>query len=399
MFFPSDNQSIQISLLGDNSLKIEGLESMAYIDSLTISPWSKGVDWQVDDLFMEIDHISSIPIKLDDLLADPFGRIWVSEIPANILRLLTVFRTGFYSYIFSLLHLISQNEGAKDLFTSNPNLFGLLLFVARKEKWSSQKIARLAKQKQKEILKVCDLPPQKSTLKLVKRIHFQSFSVKKFNNLISLLNSSNSRALSHLEYIDDQLIEFALRYPELLEHGLISKRFFRNHYSRANRPVIKLISDFLDDEFYSDISQFRRLVRCCELHSKDELCSFMTRVERTTIADLDRKLNLRLRDNPIYYHTPPIRGDTRIKPITNSRMLFFEAINQKNCSMNYHGLILRRKKYLYKMYSPERATIALDTTDYKRLTVEEVSLKYNKPVSNLTQQAVREWFDANARRN
>jgi len=75
---------------------------------------------------------------------------------------------------------------------------------------------------------------------------------------------------------------------------------------------------------------------------------------------------------------PPINGSDSILPITNFKDLVIEGQQQRNCVKSYHDEILSGNYYVYKVVSPERATLGLEKKRQKKWSIDQLVSKCNK---------------------
>jgi hypothetical protein len=95
------------------------------------------------------------------------------------------------------------------------------------------------------------------------------------------------------------------------------------------------------------------------------------------------------------FATPPFMENSSIQPIRSYNALKIEADEQQHCIASYVHAILRKEIYVYKVLSPERATLALRKNRYGEWEIEQLRGSHNSTVGVETKQSVEEWMSGN----
>jgi hypothetical protein len=92
------------------------------------------------------------------------------------------------------------------------------------------------------------------------------------------------------------------------------------------------------------------------------------------------------------FRLPPAHTSREILPITTGEQLALEGRQQHNCVASYWQRILAGELYIYKMFSPERATIALEF-DGRTWTLGQIAGPFNASAASETIRAAKVWLD------
>ena len=93
------------------------------------------------------------------------------------------------------------------------------------------------------------------------------------------------------------------------------------------------------------------------------------------------------------FHPPPVQGSPYIKPICSLAELYKEGQVMNHCVFSYAEMVYKRQVYIYKIISPERATMALDTC-HNEFKISQIKLKYNMEPNEETLSTAEHWITA-----
>ncbi len=94
---------------------------------------------------------------------------------------------------------------------------------------------------------------------------------------------------------------------------------------------------------------------------------------------------------------PPLQGNDAIRPLTTPAELIAEGNAQYNCVGNrvsYEPSIRAGRCYIYRVLTPERATLSIVRRDAHCWAIGELKARGNRAVGPATRRAVRNWLDA-----
>ncbi len=347
---------------------------------LKISPWEHKVDWV---LFVHgeepeaREYLAEAAFPLECIAGNVEYKEWYQAIPEIVRHHIK----RYPEMGFTILYHISHYSSAYELFISNPNLLWLLLCSARNDGWKESKVISLLNGKRPNILKACGLPDTRAAVKLVNKLDFDEFCIKKFWKIIEALNLPSYVKFNHHQNLDFSLFKILIRFPDLIGTPLM------HHYDVLTWTIntemllqdIELISRRLND-----VEQVKkRLQQCKNTREVEQLHDRL--VER-----LNRQSNDKLPDNN--FPEPPIAASKHIIPIRGSRELAIEGQKQHHCVRSYEGSIFKGSYYVYKVIAPERATLGLKLYKNSPPSINQLLLSCNKSVSIETQQLVEQWL-------
>lgn len=245
-----------------------------------------------------------------------------------------------------------------------------------------------ARRKQKQILKWLGFPETEIIVKLMKRIDTTEMSVGLLRLLRAALKTENPtvKLLSHYQSIT----------PGML--GLL-----KTSISPFVTP--KIVADVANNErerFFPHTAE-----RLTEIHLMKKACPEQVNVRpyqtvravREAHEDIELKLRAQLADlrkkekkRHLSLPDPPIEGTDTIVPITSKAALKLEGKEMKNCVASYVNKVTRGEMYIYKVLSPERATMSIVRNPDGSWRCNELALKCNKMVCIDTQAEVNTWL-------
>ena len=92
------------------------------------------------------------------------------------------------------------------------------------------------------------------------------------------------------------------------------------------------------------------------------------------------------------FPTPPLAGTQDIIPLTCYADLVSEGIQMKHCVSTYSDRVMSGRYYVYRVKSPERATIGLNIPSDGSISIDQVRGRSNKSVDPETLGLVNVWL-------
>lgn len=352
-----------------------------YPSVLTISHWDSGITWTlaVNDSIEEFQYYDETVVALSFVAAQAECNDWYLSIPEEIRMPLSV-----YSYNdFAVLYLTSHYYQAYQLFVAHPTLFSLVLRVAKKEKLEETQLVELLSQPRIKLMQYCELPATKGAIKLLGKVRFKSFNRSVAGLIGDLFKVENHVCLNHREYINLRIIKILSKYPEL-----VNTRFI-HHFEADCVPRFSYLTTIDDTIRLSDRRGVDGIKRVGDCRNYNELVALHDRLAtENSLQKTERMIG-------VNYPEPPIQGNEQIIPVTTWLGLFKEGVEQHHCVEIYHENVMAGQYYVYKVLSPERATLGLKIGRVGQPQVDQLLLSSNGKVSDETRLMVQCWLDEN----
>jgi len=367
-------------ILPNNSLVLNFQELFGYPSYLTINSWEQGIDWvlYVEGEEPEVrNYLTEAAVPLSFMAVRKEYNKWYKAIPDDIRDELL----RYPEMSFTLLYHVNRYSAAYELFIRNPNLVWILLQFARSEKWDEAKVVELLNDKQVNILHACGLPNTRAAVKFIKKLSFDEYSTDQFKRIIEALGLPCYAKFNHNKSLDFPLLSLLVRFPVLLGSSLL------NQYDSLNWT-------------YKTESLLRDIGRIAEMLNQVETVNISVRRSKNTneLRVLHDRLAYKLNQEVIEglaegnFPEPPILGTDSIIPITGARELALEGKIQHHCVRSYEDPILNNEYYVYRVLTPERATLGLALHKELPPSIDQVLLSWNKPVSKETRNMIESWM-------
>lgn len=326
---------------------------------------------------------SVFPIELFD---NPMLQLWSEQIPPDLVNLLKCYKGN----TFGMLMLCNRYQHIVELFQRNSTLFWLVFMYAQEHHWSEERFVSICRLPRTGILRACDLPVRKSVVKLLSKVRCKRFARSEYELIIQLLHLDFEK-LNHRQIISCDMVRFLVFYPALIDSKLIL------HNDADCMPITMLVNDivrmcaFGHTEIDTTLEQVKR-------------CSNIKQVQ--AIHDrLVEELNQNIRQPSFTaprehkpFPAPPLPGNNNIVPITDLETLREESVQQRHCVASYSYEIEDGHYYVYRVLTPERATLGIKITHTHssalQLRIDQLKGERNSIVSDATHQAVLTWFNA-----
>lgn len=289
-----------------------------------------------------------------------------------------------------MLTWICKSEAASQLLESAPNLLWLLIGTANEESWSENIIESLLYSRRTKILSSLVGTSDKSTLKLLNKVKLKSGCSAEFNALRSALEQSpRLMPLQSLNEIPIHVIHAANHYHWFIQ----GKAFFA-----LGAEEFEQLTDFRSslrghDRYWTDALNVARLLQIQDANLALRRCPDFDAVRRLHDRWTDR-LNQRQRvatNGSTSFPAPPFNGNQEIHPIKTLEDLREEGRLMHHCVASYVGAIQAGRCYIYRILSPERATVELGFRGDSPV-IRQVKLAYNRAPSQETLDAIYQWI-------
>ncbi len=104
------------------------------------------------------------------------------------------------------------------------------------------------------------------------------------------------------------------------------------------------------------------------------------------------ELNKRAEESTLLFPPPPFPGTNYIQPITSLGNLYREGREMRHCVASYAEIIMEGVSYIYKVLSPERATLEIRKTEQGLWCLVQIKRVHNQMVNEETLSAVESWL-------
>jgi hypothetical protein len=246
--------------------------------------------------------------------------------------------------------------------------------------------------KQREILRMLEVPASNAMVKLLRKIQPQSVTGENWRRLLSVLGSADGnirRRISHLERINTRVLEILLdrSLAEACGSGLLED--VATDGRESYRPsMARLVSETLRmQEQLQPRRPVRRFLDTQHLQAVHE-----------SIAEDYRRHLERMRQARRYarenFQRPPVPGvEGKILPLNNPELLIEEGEEQGNCVASYADSVERGDTCIYRLLEPERATLSVVRDSDGCWCIGELQARFNEEVRPATWRSVEEWLD------
>ncbi len=275
-----------------------------------------------------------------------------------------------------------------DLSRANPALLLTLLtprtYGLRRRPPRPDTLRRLARRRQREILRWLELPSEESLARTFAKVSLRGLRRWTLRRLVALAGDAEVRKrLSHLRRLSDTVL-WLLDSPE----------------RRAAAPQVLL------DEVARERGRSRRLTFAMQFRETLRILAILDRrppekgyrsmqqVERThEKISWEARVRGKLFDgqnDP--FPGPPYPEEDWITPIRTPAELIREAEEQHNCVAAYIDDARERGSYFYRVLSPERATLELFLDDLGNWRLYDIRTIDNGASSAATWRAAHDWL-------
>jgi len=186
-----------------------------YPSYLKISHRTKGIDWAI---FVEKEppepreYLKEAALPLAYIATLPGCQEWYQSIPEEVREQLK----RYPKMEFTLLYHVSNYQADYELFSSNPNLLGLLLSYAKTVNWTEDYVVHLLNGKRTDILEACELPGTKSAVKILGNLDFDQYCIEQFCKIQEGLGLPEYAKLNHHKSVGFDLFCALIKFPYLI---------------------------------------------------------------------------------------------------------------------------------------------------------------------------------------
>jgi hypothetical protein len=310
------------------------------------------------------------------------------SLPKRHAHLLEPFRT----HQWPLLTLLAHDTGAADLAEANPALAFILAqrLGADREMIAALKVSTM---RQRDLLDILDLPSIPVAVNLFRKIDPVSINGDNWRSIVEVLktelHSSKSR-LNHLPAINCGVVEILSDPRASRAAGNVLLGEVASDRSESYRGrVVHLITSTLrmQDELRNGAPcrEFANLARLRSVH--EEVSEHYRRRVRQLIEANELTGN--------HFFSPPLPGiPGKIEPITSAAGLVDEGEEQGNCVASYAAKVRNGHTFIYRVLSPNRATLSLSLRTSTGLwEIDELEGRFNTDATPEVEEFVEAWLE------
>jgi hypothetical protein len=345
------------------------------------------------------DRIPGLPALLPDILEDKrkaFAALR-SQMPPRVAHSVEPFQ----SHQWNLIDLLSKEEAAQDLADSNPVLAWCLAnndqFRRLYRATSPVERARpLVSRRQVEILQWLGFTSSDAMVRLMRKILPEAITPPDARMLRqALVEPEVARLLGHLRSVNAGILGLVcnLKLLPVISPQLLAE-VSRSEDERTRQPAADLLINALYimtvSLIHLRVPRFLSIAAIRDFH--DRMTAEAQRKIEVSRTAAQARRKRKIPTPPSSFPPPPVPGTQDIVPLTTPGQLKSEGSVQHNCVGTYAQKVRAGDVYIYKVLSPERATLAITLGPDGFWRRSEIECARNRPVSNSTKAAVDQWL-------
>jgi len=289
---------------------------------------------------------------------------------------------------FELAQACAMVPAARELAEDSPLLFILMVDYARTQKMDRPAFARLIGCRRPVILDTLGFTGNKSLARLMRKLELSPLLPWELEDIEAVLTNPEFLALlrhhpnPHLNHL-----RFCHRMNEPFWPGMLSL-IDRETSSLHMTWVCRMVRDTINlaGGNRQVLSPVRSNMDLQDVHDR-----YVIRFNRSgpkQREDLAAELQQEHGDYP-GAPVPPIEG---IEPLASWQALLEEGADMHHCVGSYDIPVAEREVFIYRMTSPERLTISLESRNHTWV-IGEVRGRFNSAPSNLAMDILRQWVE------
>ena len=312
-------------------------------------------------------------------------RAFRATVPEQIVRVTSRFSTHHWS----LMQFMHNHRAAQELAATAPALAWALANPMLNNGLQTPP-SNIAHRPRKELVGILGYPETGSMVRLFGRLCTEELQP---GHLLSLRDAiaqdpTLPARLNHFDRLTPAMLS-VIAHPTI--GPLCTAPLLEDLMERTTLPARTVIA-------FADALELRQSLPAAERLPLPELTS--TRRLESCIDSLlheaqaySRECMERSRDVPsLVFQPPPFEGNAAILPITCRADLIAEGRTQQNCVPTYERRIREGRLYVYRILTPQRATLSIVQGEDGRWHRSELETRGNHPVSQETLRYVDGWL-------
>ncbi|QAZ67278.1 PcfJ domain-containing protein [Solidesulfovibrio carbinolicus] len=342
----------------------------------------EGHGWVQDDTALDYSFVSD---AMDSLPHDHPMQHFCEKIPQWAKDVVRPFSVNQ----LRLLRILSINPKAQELAASSPVVFWLLP-ECMGDCSTPELVFELTGMQRSKILGRALGDSSKSLLHCLGKLDHLEFSLFDLECLRLLFGDRGWFELRHFNALNWQILKILTRRSNWLEYQSLRSlvqtsevsvaRHRLQEWNRLTADVNRLANALGLPDPSERLKRLRNNTELRRLH--DVLTARLNRQRTVAVEARYQKP----------FPCPPLSGDLDIQPITSVGELLDEGSSMHHCVASYMDMIFSGTCYIYKVLSPERATLEIKILPDGKCRINQLKLACNAKPSVETAARVRFWM-------
>jgi hypothetical protein len=306
----------------------------------------------------------------------------VSAIPAEALGYVARLR----EHQLHAFRVFAGCLSAVDLVRSSPRLLWVLVAISAERGTPMDEIRAVLGSRRHEVLGWCGGVPTKAAVRYLERRTIETFDDDELHRVLrECASPAVIRDTAHVALPDEGSAVFSLDHPELLESEVgrravdpETRTISATQIWMLWRDTLRMSHEAVRPEIQNRLRSCRTVEGLWRLH--DEVLVAFHERQAPQSEPKHRRLP-----------PPPLEGSAEIQPLTLTTLVEIEGRLMRHCCRSYVEDVRQGRSYLYRVLSPERATLELDLTGAEPC-VAQLKLARNGQPSQATFATVASWL-------
>ena len=344
--------------------------------------WENGLRCTVEDSegISEWPFAEDLPVKFSHLAYLLQSKDWLDTFPPGLPDRIISYQYSYPGQLYPILILLAESGRNLEFFKDLPVLFWATFTHARKAGLGQQEITDLLGRPRTELLEICGLPHNKATLNLLRKLSLERMTDLLWQQFIHFATLAiEQKELNHIDAITEGALLFVSRYPELTKARFLS-------CSDDNTEWDDLL------ETTAEIYRMAKVLGVSVDYLRVKRARDSLALTRYHDALSEKILEQSFTDAVQAFPEPLLPGSDTIEPILDSYELALEGKSMNHCVYSYSQDIIDGKCSVYRVTSPERATLKVTFNEAGLPCLGELKLRSNKPPAKSTYQLINNWI-------
>jgi len=291
----------------------------------------------------------------------------------------------------ALLQWVARRRAVADLLQRSPTLLWLLVATAAEQHWERRRVDLLLCRPRVYILNKLTRIRSEAAVKFLDRLTLLNgdYDELRLIRLFLLRKQTFCRQFGHWETIPVHILAVLLRFPALEGAGFLRQLADENHSHFADamrhvEPSVMVWEDALRMAGLLNIRNGAQILARCRTFDA------VQRLHDRWVERLNRQPGF-VAVGRRSFPAPPIPGNDVIQPLRSEKELMEEGRLMGHCVASYAGEVRFGRRYIYRVLSPERATLEIQWRGGAPV-VAQFNLARNREPSEKSWRAVHNWL-------